>query len=104
MHSPAALAARVRALAEERANGEKTWIAVAGPPGSGKTTMCAQIAEALNKDGVPTAVLPMDGFHFYRKELDMMPDPQVGCHGCLPRGPCLLGATASWRLTNRART
>ena len=42
------------------------------PPGSGKTTMCAHLAEALNRDGLCTAVLPMDGFHFYRAELDEM--------------------------------
>ncbi len=94
-HSLTWLAARVRALAAERADGEKTWIAVAGPPGSGKTTMCAQIAEALNKDGVPTAVLPMDGFHYYRKELDMMPDPQVGWPGTMRRDSRLPDATAA---------
>lgn len=41
-------------------------------------------------------VAPMDGFHYYKAELDAMPDPQVQKHrggvhvlaGCLPR--CLL--------------
>jgi pantothenate kinase len=75
--SAAVLSARVKALVAERADGEKTWIALAGAPGSGKTTLSAQLSEALNRDGVPTVVMPMDGFHYYRKELDMMPDPQV---------------------------
>lgn len=40
-------------------------VAIAGPPGSGKSTAADQVAEALNADrpGL-AAVLPMDGFHF----------------------------------------
>jgi len=40
-----ALAERVKALAVTREDGLKTWIAVAGPPGGGKTTLCAKLAE-----------------------------------------------------------
>ena len=77
MEECSALCARVKALVAERADGDKTWIALAGAPGSGKTTLSSHLSEALNRDGIPTVVMPMDGFHYYRKELDMMPDPQV---------------------------
>ncbi|KAG5183857.1 phosphoribulokinase/uridine kinase, partial [Tribonema minus] len=51
------------------------WVALAGAPGAGKTTVCAGVAAALLSRGVGTAVVGMDGFHLYRRELDAMPDP-----------------------------
>jgi pantothenate kinase len=38
-------------------------IAIAGPPGAGKSTMADHIADALRASGETAAVLPMDGFH-----------------------------------------
>lgn len=38
-------------------------IAIAGPPGAGKSTMADHIADALRARGETAAVLPMDGFH-----------------------------------------
>jgi pantothenate kinase len=38
-------------------------IAIAGPPGAGKSTMADHIADALRALGETAAVLPMDGFH-----------------------------------------
>ncbi|EJZ22309.1 nucleoside triphosphate hydrolase [Rhizobium sp. Pop5] len=38
-------------------------IAIAGPPGSGKSTMADNLAAALKEKGETAAVLPMDGFH-----------------------------------------
>lgn len=38
-------------------------IAIAGPPGAGKSTMADQLAEALKTRGESAEVLPMDGFH-----------------------------------------
>lgn len=34
------------------------------------------VLQVLNSQGVSSAVLPMDGFHYYRKELDAMPNWQ----------------------------
>ena len=51
------------------------WIAIAGPPGSGKTTLVSALVAALQARGVASVGIPMDGYHFTRAELDRMPDP-----------------------------
>ncbi|ABM04510.1 phosphoribulokinase/uridine kinase family protein [Psychromonas ingrahamii 37] len=52
--------------------GAQYWIALAGAPGSGKSTL----AEALkSRLGELLTIIPMDGFHYYRHELDKMNDP-----------------------------
>ncbi|QRM48560.1 nucleoside triphosphate hydrolase [Rhizobium sp. BG6] len=38
-------------------------IAIAGPPGAGKSTMADNVAHALKTKGETAEVLPMDGFH-----------------------------------------
>lgn len=38
-------------------------IAIAGPPGAGKSTMADKLADALKARGETAEVLPMDGFH-----------------------------------------
>lgn len=48
------------------------WLAISGPPGSGKSTLGETIAKRIGKSAI---VIPMDGYHFYRSELDAMPDP-----------------------------
>jgi pantothenate kinase len=48
-------------------HGGRTIVAIAGPPGSGKSTIALQLADAL---GEKTAVLPMDGFHLDNSELE----------------------------------
>ena len=67
-------------------------IGIAGAPGSGKSTLAALAAQRINELALqeegPSAhpvavVVPMDGFHLYRRQLDAMPDPQVRA--------CLLG-------------
>jgi pantothenate kinase len=40
-------------------------VAVAGPPGAGKSTLAEALVEALNRtSGNSAAVIPMDGFHY----------------------------------------
>lgn len=55
----------VRDLAARAAGGARVIVAVAGAPGSGKSTVAERIADALNarQDGM-AAVLPMDGYHY----------------------------------------
>lgn len=56
-------------------------IGVAGPPGSGKTTLANAVEDITNQEmcsegEVPfLKVIPMDGFHLRRAELDQMDDP-----------------------------
>ncbi len=46
-------------------------VAVAGPPGAGKSTMSDYLLHAINKGGeAPSIVVPMDGFHLDDAILD----------------------------------
>jgi pantothenate kinase len=38
-------------------------LGISGGPGSGKSTFAARLASELSSSGVPTVVVPMDGFH-----------------------------------------
>jgi pantothenate kinase len=57
----------LRSLKDEilkRAAGAGRFIvAIAGPPGAGKSTLSDRLAEAIAEAGESVAVLPMDGFH-----------------------------------------
>jgi pantothenate kinase len=72
------LTARVlglRAQLKEDASRPRILIALAGPPGSGKSTIAAEVARRINHEcGVPVAVIPMDGFHHPRAYLDSLPN------------------------------
>jgi len=47
-----------------RAEGARRFlVAIAGPPGAGKSTLAERLAEMLNAAGEHAVVLPMDGFH-----------------------------------------
>ncbi|XXG68143.1 hypothetical protein AAC387_Pa06g1302 [Persea americana] len=71
----------------------KYIVGLAGPPGSGKTTLAAEVVSRVNKYWTQKAstiaatdsqleppnvaiVLPMDGFHLYRSQLDAMENPE----------------------------
>ncbi|KAG9231087.1 P-loop containing nucleoside triphosphate hydrolase protein [Amylocarpus encephaloides] len=55
-------------------------VALAGPPGSGKTTIADQVVQRLNATSTTpfAAVLPMDGFHLPRSALDTFPNKAEG--------------------------
>jgi pantothenate kinase len=73
MHlDPDPLAEYVRERAAALAGGEQYWLGLTDVPGSGKTTLSAALVERLGSSAV---VIPMDGYHRYRSELDAMPDP-----------------------------
>ncbi|XP_022857014.1 putative uridine kinase C227.14 [Olea europaea var. sylvestris] len=86
-----ALAERLVPTAAAAANPNfKLIIGLAGPPGAGKSTLASEVACRVNKlwpqkscsfdSQVETPevaiVLPMDGFHLYRHQLDAMEDPK----------------------------
>ncbi|KAI0596352.1 P-loop containing nucleoside triphosphate hydrolase protein [Biscogniauxia sp. FL1348] len=62
---------------------QRFLIAIAGIPGSGKTTLSRILTKAINArhaaahPGAPpvAVVVPMDGFHLTRAQLSAMPDP-----------------------------
>ncbi|KAI2625652.1 phosphoribulokinase/uridine kinase [Hypoxylon sp. NC1633] len=73
---------KLQQLPEDR----RLLIAIAGIPGSGKTTLAQIVTAALNTrhaaqhpdaaDAAPVAVyVPMDGYHLTRAQLSAMPDP-----------------------------
>ncbi|MFK0044047.1 nucleoside/nucleotide kinase family protein [Streptomyces sp. NPDC090741] len=58
---------RARALA---ASGERRILGIAGPPGAGKSTLAARLAQALGPERA--VVVPMDGFHLAQAELERL--------------------------------
>jgi len=69
---------------------QRYLIAIAGIPGSGKTTLSTTLAARLNSlhlqkspgtassgNGIAAAI-PMDGYHLTRAQLDALPDPETG--------------------------
>lgn len=71
----AALLAQIEAARQPR-----TLVALAGVPGSGKSTVASHLARAVNAAlGQPTAMLAlgMDGFHLPKAALHAMPDPDL---------------------------
>eukprot|EP01080_Neovahlkampfia_damariscottae_P008378 gene8378-203_t len=54
-------------------NSNKYFVGIAGSPGSGKSTISLKILELLNKKNPNICgIVGMDGFHFYKSELDKM--------------------------------
>ena len=51
-------------LREQAAQSSRYMVAIAAPPGSGKTTLAEQLRQALVTSGESAVVAPMDGFHF----------------------------------------
>mmetsp|Transcript_23524 Transcript_23524/g.51628 ORF Transcript_23524/g.51628 Transcript_23524/m.51628 type:complete len:288 (+) Transcript_23524:173-1036(+) len=79
------LARRALQAAQAKGEGSKYIVGIAGGPGSGKSTLATLAMTQINKlaaqgqqgQASPVAVvLPMDGFHYYKRQLDAMPDPK----------------------------
>ena len=68
------LTARARALKRDCDDQHRVVVVLAGPPGSGKSTIGAQVVKRLNASATSpfAALLPMDGFHLPRAILDTL--------------------------------
>jgi len=56
--------------------GQKHFVSIVGGPGSGKSTLAGRVCQLVNIKRPDTCVVvPMDGFHYYRAELDQMSNP-----------------------------
>lgn len=72
--------ARLARRATDSARQSKTshWIAIAGGPGAGKSTLAEAVAALCQENhGVSAVVLPMDGFHFSKSELAALDPPEA---------------------------
>ncbi|CAN0156043.1 unnamed protein product [Scytosiphon promiscuus] len=67
--------AAVQQLPPQAGRQAQLWVAVAGAPGSGKTTLAAEVCRRVHSAETPAVCIPMDGYHLYRRELDLLPDP-----------------------------
>ncbi len=57
------LAAIADIVVEKAGQSPRFIVAIAGPPGAGKSTLADALQEELTRRGEQSAVLPMDGFH-----------------------------------------
>lgn len=48
----------------------RSMVAIAGAPGSGKSTFASELARRLNARGQKAVVVPMDGFHLHNSLLE----------------------------------
>ena len=72
MHTYEDLAAELRQKAAQLTGNSQFWIGLAGGPGSGKSTLAQALQARLGK---LLTIIPLDGYHYYRRELDAMEDP-----------------------------
>jgi pantothenate kinase len=74
------LTGRACCLKEQLENGpasrRRIVVVLAGPPGSGKSTIAAKVVQRLNASCMQpfAGVIPMDGFHLSRATLDTLPN------------------------------
>lgn len=59
----------VDALGDLESDGPRHLIAIAGPPGSGKSTVAVEVVRRLEKAGRAAALVTMDGFHLDNRVL-----------------------------------
>ena len=49
---------------------DRNLIAIAGPPGAGKSTVAEIVTDLMNANLMKTSLVPMDGFHLDNKTQD----------------------------------
>lgn len=66
------LAAELERIASPPCRNRQFWLGLAGAPGSGKSTLAAELKSRLENS---LLVIPLDGYHLYRRQLDAMDNP-----------------------------
>ena len=70
------IAATLADIVDKKADGVP-FIGVAGIPAAGKSTLCNNVQKVLREEhGIEALVVGMDGYHYYRSQLDQMDDPE----------------------------
>lgn len=69
---PAAAAELASTIRDRSRGADRFMVALAGPPGAGKSTLAAALADHLASAGEKVAVMPMDGFHLDNAILDSL--------------------------------
>ncbi len=67
------LASQLSAAFDRLDGDQKHWIGLAGSPGSGKSTVAEAIRRRMPEK---VTVISMDGYHYYRRQLRAMEDPE----------------------------
>ncbi|MEL6211103.1 MAG: AAA family ATPase, partial [Pseudomonadota bacterium] len=57
------MATQIVSALEGRIGPHRTLVALAGPPGVGKSTVAEAVLTALVGQGISAALVPMDGYH-----------------------------------------
>jgi len=55
---------------------KQIWVGIVGSPGSGKTTLAAELQKSFSRAGRSCSVVPMDGYHLYKADLEALADPK----------------------------
>ncbi|ODQ65934.1 P-loop containing nucleoside triphosphate hydrolase protein, partial [Nadsonia fulvescens var. elongata DSM 6958] len=81
-------------------------IAISGTPGSGKSTLANKVTALLNEStpnihNPRATVVPMDGFHLTRGQLDQFPDPVLAHRRPSSSSPSSPSSPSSSSLHNR---
>ncbi|WP_176086266.1 nucleoside/nucleotide kinase family protein [Martelella sp. HB161492] len=70
MNADVTILAETITAASQKVGNRRLVIGIAGPPGSGKSTMAAALAAALIARDRAAVILPMDGFHLANRLLE----------------------------------
>jgi len=101
------LAVRLKEKVPSDDSKRQYWVAIAGGPGSGKTTTATEVAKRLNQnvdsDKKVCVVLPMDGFHYSKERLREMDPPDAATYLLRRGAPWTMDAELCYELLKMAK-
>ena len=76
-HQQKCIAAEIADLVHNNETDQVPFIGIAGIPAAGKSYLCSDLEKILaDQYNVDALVVGMDGYHYYRSQLDEMDDPK----------------------------